>query len=58
VVNSGGTAYGYDVVHINAEFTAQRSDHDPGMEPVPARSVDGARGRLGCLMLAALDACR
>lgn len=29
------TAYGYDVVHINAEFTAQLSDHDPQVVRIP-----------------------
>ncbi|GGN58370.1 endonuclease [Streptomyces albiflavescens] len=29
------TAYGYDVVHVNSEFAAQLSDHDPQVVRIP-----------------------
>ncbi len=33
--NLAGTAYGYDVVHVNSEFANQVSDHDPQVVRLP-----------------------
>jgi predicted extracellular nuclease len=33
--NLAGTAYAYDVVHVNSEFSAQSSDHEPQVVRIP-----------------------